>query len=114
MVLPSGELQIRNVSPEDGFKTYKCRTKHRLTGETKLSATAGRLVITGKEQLLDIPLEEEVGSRGSYQKLSGVIMSPQDHNIFKRNKTIADRLHWEKFNQKMSESQTKAGNQEKL
>ena len=49
MVLPSGELQIRNVSAEDGFKTYKCRTKHRLTGETKLSATAGRLVITGKQ-----------------------------------------------------------------
>ena len=48
VVLPSGELQIRNVSAEDGFKTYKCRTKHRLTGETKLSATAGRLVITGK------------------------------------------------------------------
>lgn len=48
VVLPSGELQIRNVSPEDGSKTYKCRTKHRLTGETKLSATAGRLVITGK------------------------------------------------------------------
>ena len=48
VVLPSGELQIRNVSPEDGEKTYKCRTKHRLTGETKLSATAGKLVITGK------------------------------------------------------------------
>ena len=48
VVLPSGELQIRNVSAEDGFKTYKCRTKHRLTGETKLSATAGRLVITGR------------------------------------------------------------------
>ncbi len=48
MVLPSGELQIRNVSPDDGFKTYKCRTKHRLTGETKLSATAGKLVITGR------------------------------------------------------------------
>ena len=48
VVLPSGELQIRNVSPEDGEKTYRCRTKHRLTGETKLSATAGKLVITGK------------------------------------------------------------------
>lgn len=48
VVLPSGELQIRNVVKEDGDKTYKCRTKHRLTGETKLSATAGRLVITGK------------------------------------------------------------------
>ena len=32
VVLPSGELQIRNVTAEDGFKTYKCRTKHRLTG----------------------------------------------------------------------------------
>ena len=54
MVLPSGELQIRNVSAEDGFKTYKCRTKHRLTGETKLSATAGRLVITGKSDFINI------------------------------------------------------------
>ena len=90
VVLPSGELQIRNVSAEDGFKTYKCRTKHRwqsywknqsywkyqrqrqrfvctgetikeygwlwyfrLTGETKLSATAGRLVITGRERVKD-------------------------------------------------------------
>ncbi|XP_065563443.1 cell adhesion molecule Dscam1-like isoform X11 [Artemia franciscana] len=46
LVLPSGELHIRDVTPEDGFKTFRCRTKHRLTGETKLSATAGRLVIT--------------------------------------------------------------------
>ena len=54
VVLPSGELQIRNVSAEDGFKTYKCRTKHRLTGETKLSATAGRLVITGRQEFIFI------------------------------------------------------------
>ena len=51
MVLPSGELQIRNVNKEDGKKTYQCRTKHRLTGDTKLSATAGKLVITGKTYL---------------------------------------------------------------
>jgi hypothetical protein len=48
MVLPSGELHIRDVSPEDGYKSYRCRTKHRLTGETRLSATAGRLVVTGE------------------------------------------------------------------
>uniref|UniRef100_A0A182NC83 Uncharacterized protein n=1 Tax=Anopheles dirus TaxID=7168 RepID=A0A182NC83_9DIPT len=47
MVLPSGELHIREVGPEDGYKSYQCRTKHRLTGETRLSATKGRLVITG-------------------------------------------------------------------
>ncbi|XP_046417322.1 Down syndrome cell adhesion molecule-like protein Dscam2 isoform X3 [Neodiprion lecontei] len=46
LVLPSGELHIKDVGPEDGYKTYQCRTKHRLTGETRLSATKGRLVIT--------------------------------------------------------------------
>ncbi|XP_072939088.1 cell adhesion molecule Dscam1 isoform X19 [Epargyreus clarus] len=46
LVLPSGELHIRDVGPEDGYKSYQCRTKHRLTGETRLSATKGRLVIT--------------------------------------------------------------------
>lgn len=47
LVLPSGELHIREVGPEDGYKSYQCRTKHRLTGEARLSATKGRLVITG-------------------------------------------------------------------
>ena len=50
LVLPSGELHIREVGPEDGYKSYQCRTKHRLTGEARLSATKGRLVITGKSK----------------------------------------------------------------
>ncbi|CAG7699063.1 unnamed protein product [Allacma fusca] len=50
VVLPSGELHIKDVRPEDGFKEYRCQTKHRLTGETRLSASAGKLVITGKEK----------------------------------------------------------------
>lgn len=54
LVLPSGELHIRDVGPEDGYKSYQCRTKHRLTGETRLSATKGRLVITGKIFIADI------------------------------------------------------------
>jgi hypothetical protein len=53
MVLPSGELHIRDVAPEDGYKSYRCRTKHRLTGETRLSATAGRLVVTGESKEAD-------------------------------------------------------------
>lgn len=52
LVLPSGELHIREVGPEDGYKSYQCRTKHRLTGETRLSATKGRLVITGESEKL--------------------------------------------------------------
>ncbi|XP_045126187.1 Down syndrome cell adhesion molecule-like protein Dscam2 isoform X26 [Portunus trituberculatus] len=53
LVLPSGELHIRSVSSEDGFKSYKCRTVHRLTQETRLSATAGRLVIS--EPMSQVP-----------------------------------------------------------
>ena len=60
MVLPSGELHIRDVAPEDGYKSYRCRTKHRLTGETRLSATAGRLVVTGESRSSDlITLQKE-------------------------------------------------------
>jgi hypothetical protein len=73
VVLPSGELQIRNVSPEDGFKTYKCRTKHRLTGETKLSATAGRLVITepigGAKPKFSIGTEKLAFTRNENQQI---------------------------------------------
>uniref|UniRef100_A0A1B0B202 Ig-like domain-containing protein n=1 Tax=Glossina palpalis gambiensis TaxID=67801 RepID=A0A1B0B202_9MUSC len=60
-VLPSGELHIREVGPEDGYKSYQCRTKHRLTGETRLSATKGRLVITVflEQKVIDLCRNEE-------------------------------------------------------
>ncbi|XP_066244752.1 cell adhesion molecule Dscam1 isoform X17 [Euwallacea similis] len=73
LVLPSGELHIRDVGPEDGYKSYQCRTKHRLTGETRLSATKGRLVIT-----------EPVGSRRPALSSESDISSlkrPSDTNI---------------------------------
>ncbi|XP_055318405.1 cell adhesion molecule Dscam2 isoform X28 [Sitodiplosis mosellana] len=73
LVLPSGELHIREVGPEDGYKSYQCRTKHRLTGEARLSATKGRLVITepiafvvpkittgDKSRTIDIPSNESI------------------------------------------------------
>ena len=66
VVLPSGELQIRNVSPDDGFKTYKCRTKHRLTGDTKLSATAGKLVITGRTTVQKMKMDMQ-NTRPEYE-----------------------------------------------
>jgi len=59
LVLPSGELHIRDVTPEDGTKSYQCRTKHRLTGETRLSATKGRLVITGGTSFLKVLIKSK-------------------------------------------------------
>ncbi|XP_034653901.1 Down syndrome cell adhesion molecule-like protein Dscam2 isoform X16 [Drosophila subobscura] len=68
LVLPSGELHIREVGPEDGYKSYQCRTKHRLTGETRLSATKGRLVIT--EPIGSVPpkvsIDDEVANARAY------------------------------------------------
>nr|XP_027238254.1 Down syndrome cell adhesion molecule-like protein Dscam2 [Penaeus vannamei] len=67
LVLPSGELHIRSVSSEDGFKSYKCRTVHRLTQETRLSATAGRLVISEPVGLAGprLSLSEKVDASGT-------------------------------------------------
>jgi hypothetical protein len=48
-VLSSGDLYIYNAGPSDGYKTYACRTVHRLTGEVHSSAYPGRIIITGKK-----------------------------------------------------------------
>ncbi|XP_050461767.1 cell adhesion molecule Dscam2 isoform X11 [Cataglyphis hispanica] len=75
LVLPSGELHIRDVGPEDGYKTYQCRTKHRLTGETRLSATKGRLVITEGTS--------KIAPRSSGKKFEGweVVLTARDQDI---------------------------------
>jgi hypothetical protein len=48
-VLTSGDLYIYNAGPSDGYKTYACRTVHRLTGEVHASAYPGRIIITGNK-----------------------------------------------------------------
>ncbi|GFS30604.1 down syndrome cell adhesion molecule-like protein 1, partial [Trichonephila inaurata madagascariensis] len=44
-VFPTGKLHIREAKQQDGFRSYRCQTKHRLTGETKQSS-AGQLIVT--------------------------------------------------------------------
>lgn len=41
-VFPTGELHIREARAEDGAAPYRCETRHRLTGETRLSGASGR------------------------------------------------------------------------
>ncbi|XP_066244771.1 cell adhesion molecule Dscam1 isoform X35 [Euwallacea similis] len=78
LVLPSGELHIRDVGPEDGYKSYQCRTKHRLTGETRLSATKGRLVITEPvaSVLPKFPTMDNSRSFNGYQDQSITLLCP--------------------------------------
>ncbi|XP_054708130.1 cell adhesion molecule Dscam2-like [Uloborus diversus] len=45
-VLPTGELYIRGVTQADGQKSYSCQTRHRLTGDSVVSASAGSLFVT--------------------------------------------------------------------
>ncbi|KAL1498145.1 hypothetical protein ABEB36_008993 [Hypothenemus hampei] len=78
LVLPSGELHIRDVGPEDGYKSYQCRTKHRLTGETRLSATKGRLVITEPvaSVIPKFPTVDSSRSFNGYQNESITLLCP--------------------------------------
>ncbi|XP_068223029.1 cell adhesion molecule Dscam1-like isoform X2 [Palaemon carinicauda] len=44
-VFGTGELHIRHVTKADEFQSYHCETQHVLTGETTVSAVAGRLMV---------------------------------------------------------------------
>uniref|UniRef100_T1KKU3 Ig-like domain-containing protein n=1 Tax=Tetranychus urticae TaxID=32264 RepID=T1KKU3_TETUR len=47
-IFSSGELYIQRVDPSlDNNYQYRCQTKHRISGEIKLSSNSGRLIITG-------------------------------------------------------------------
>uniref|UniRef100_T1JAL8 Down syndrome cell adhesion molecule-like protein Dscam2 n=1 Tax=Strigamia maritima TaxID=126957 RepID=T1JAL8_STRMM len=48
-ILPTGELHIKDVSMNDGLTSFKCRTYHRLTKETRSSSTSGRLIVTAPQ-----------------------------------------------------------------
>ncbi|GAB6024302.1 hypothetical protein CHUAL_008994 [Chamberlinius hualienensis] len=45
-VFPDGVLHIRDVKKETKDVRYRCQTQHRLTGETKRSSTAGKVIVT--------------------------------------------------------------------
>ncbi|XP_050520781.1 cell adhesion molecule Dscam2 isoform X31 [Daktulosphaira vitifoliae] len=83
LVLPSGELHIRDVTHEDGTKSYQCRTKHRLTGETRLSATKGRLVITDPQTSISPKIKKELSIGESFVTKShiSIICSAQGFPI---------------------------------
>ncbi|GFS50140.1 down syndrome cell adhesion molecule-like protein Dscam2 [Nephila pilipes] len=45
-VLASGELILHRVDDSDGKRNFKCRARHRLTGELVLSPTTGKVIVT--------------------------------------------------------------------
>lgn len=66
VVLTSGDLYIYNAGPSDGYKSYACRTVHRLTGEVHASTYPGRIIITGKTNATQWSLKIEYGLTGNY------------------------------------------------
>lgn len=47
LVLSSGDLLVRRVTSSDSLHTYKCQVKHELSGETLVSKTFGKIIVTG-------------------------------------------------------------------
>jgi hypothetical protein len=41
-----GDLYVYNAGPSDGYKSYACRTVHRLTGEVQSSPYPGRIIVS--------------------------------------------------------------------
>ncbi|CAN8027510.1 unnamed protein product, partial [Ixodes persulcatus] len=48
LMLPTGELIIREVKTADTFRGYRCQVHNILTGSSDMSATAGKVIITGE------------------------------------------------------------------
>ncbi|KAK9708583.1 Immunoglobulin I-set domain [Popillia japonica] len=46
VVLGNGDLYISNADAGDGYKSYSCRTVHRLTGEVQMSTYPSRIIVT--------------------------------------------------------------------
>ncbi|KAI5693336.1 hypothetical protein M8J75_013991 [Diaphorina citri] len=46
VVLSSGDLYVFNATPNDGYKSYRCRTVNKITGESQASVFQTRLSIT--------------------------------------------------------------------
>ncbi|GFS93443.1 down syndrome cell adhesion molecule [Nephila pilipes] len=45
-VLRSGELLIHEIQEKDSNWSYRCQTRHRLTGEMVTSVSSGKIVVT--------------------------------------------------------------------
>lgn len=47
IVIVNSNLFVTSVNREDGFNSYKCQIRNRLTGDIHFSSTSGKLIITG-------------------------------------------------------------------
>lgn len=47
-IMPSGDLHVYSVSKAESGSRYKCKIINRLSSIVSVSATAGRLFVTGK------------------------------------------------------------------
>ncbi|KAH9373262.1 hypothetical protein HPB48_005007 [Haemaphysalis longicornis] len=51
-MFPEGELYIRDVDKSFSYRSYRCQTRDKLTGESTRNSLPGRLIVTGKNELL--------------------------------------------------------------
>ncbi|GFU25005.1 down syndrome cell adhesion molecule [Trichonephila clavipes] len=62
-VLASGELILHRVDDSDGKRNFKCRARHKLTGELVLSPTIGKVIVTAPEEIQLELIDLEVTSQ---------------------------------------------------
>ncbi|CAL8103483.1 unnamed protein product [Orchesella dallaii] len=67
-MLPNGDLYVFNVDIADGYKSFACRTSHKLTNEAKTSQTS-RIIV--KDLNTAEPLRLSVGKQDSVKVVAG-------------------------------------------
>ncbi|XP_014256768.1 Down syndrome cell adhesion molecule-like protein Dscam2 [Cimex lectularius] len=62
-VMSNGDLYVYRTSQSDGYKTYGCRTVHKLTGDVRASSYPGRIIITEPKGAVQPRIRVEKHSR---------------------------------------------------
>ncbi|XP_077518318.1 cell adhesion molecule Dscam1-like [Amblyomma americanum] len=53
-LLESGELLVHKATPEDADRSYRCRTRHRLTGHLTASSVAGKITVSDAHAMTQV------------------------------------------------------------
>ncbi|XP_050039355.1 cell adhesion molecule Dscam1-like isoform X1 [Dermacentor andersoni] len=72
-VLPTGELLIRETDQQDGFRTYRCQTRHRLTGAVSQSVTVGQLILTEPHNMVPPRITHRLGQVTALEHTEAVL-----------------------------------------
>jgi AGAP010884-PA (fragment) len=66
-LLPNGDLLIKSVQTNEVKGNYRCKLRHRLTGEIAVSSSAGKIIVTESHRSTPARITESLTSIRAYE-----------------------------------------------